>query len=129
MQIKKARNLFTRAMKSLGYQGKYYYCYCTKSSHFSYILEEVLRHEAHIETSSGFDIDLIRELYRKKKDRQEKRSSSAMDLNLKSYLAKIVDLINDGFENVVPICDNWKEIEYYEKTCGRSMQDRHSYSY
>jgi len=43
LQIKKARNLFTRAMRSMGYSGDYYYCYCTKSSHFQYVLNEVLR--------------------------------------------------------------------------------------
>ncbi len=61
-QIKKARNFFNRSIKSLNYQGKYYYCYCTKSAHFSYVLDEVLEHDAHLETSSAFDIDLIRRL-------------------------------------------------------------------
>jgi len=113
-QVKKARNLFTRAMKSLGYQGKYYYCYCTKSSHFSYILEEVLRHEVHIETSSAFDIDLIRHLYKKKKISKDK-IIICNGFKPDRYREKIVELINDGFENVIPICDNWKEIDYYDE--------------
>lgn len=113
-QIKRARNLFTRAMKSLGYRGNYYYCYCTKSSHFRYILEEVLRHEVHIETSSAFDIDLVRQLYKKKKIDKDK-IIICNGYKPENYLTKIVDLINDGFENVIPICDNWKEIDFYDK--------------
>ncbi len=113
-QIKKARNLFTRAMKSLGYNGTYNYCYCTKSSHFSYVLEEVLKHEVHLETSSAFDIDLIRKLYAK----------GLVDKNViivcngfkpDNYKQRIVDLINDGFVNVIPVCDNVMEIDFYEE--------------
>ena len=47
LQIKRVKNLFKRAMKVKGYSGKYYYCYCTKSNHFSYVMDEVLRHGAH----------------------------------------------------------------------------------
>ncbi len=111
-QIKKARNLFTRAMKSLGYHGNYYYCYCTKSSHFSYILDEVLRHEVHIETSSAFDIDLIRKLYKRKKISKD-TIIICNGYKPENYLQRIADLINDGFRNVIPICDNWKEIDFY----------------
>ena len=62
-QIKKARNIFNRAIKTKGYGGKYHYCYCTKSNHFSYVLEEVLDIEGNLETSSAFDIDLIRKMH------------------------------------------------------------------
>ena len=57
-QVKRAKNMFNRAMKSLGYNGSYNYCYCTKSSHFSYVLKEVLKQGSQLETSSSFDIDL-----------------------------------------------------------------------
>jgi arginine decarboxylase len=57
--IKKARTWFNVAMAKVDYKAKYHYCYCTKSSHFSHVLEEVLRNEVHLETSSGFDINLI----------------------------------------------------------------------
>jgi len=113
-QIKKARNLFTRAMKSLNYNGKYQYCYCTKSNHFSYILEEVIKHDVQLETSSAFDIDLIRKLYKKgliDKDITVVCNGFKPD----HYKQRIVDLIHDGFENVIPVCDNIQEIEYYEQ--------------
>ena len=66
-QIKRAKNLFNSAIKASGYSGKYHYCYCTKSNHFSYVLDEILEHNAHLETSSSFDIDLIRRLEKAKK--------------------------------------------------------------
>ena len=114
MQVKRARNLFTRAMKSLGYRGKYFYSYCTKSSHFSYVLDEVLRHEVHIETSSGFDIDLVRRLYKRGTIRKDK-IIICNGFKPEAYMAKIVALIKDGFTNVIPILDNSPELDYYDQ--------------
>lgn len=113
-QIKRARNLFTRAMKSLGYDGRYYYCYCTKSSHFSYVINEALRHDVHLETSSAFDIDLIRRLYKKGEITKE-LIVLCNGFKPDNYLDKITKLINDGFVNVLPIIDNKHEIEYYSQ--------------
>ena len=48
MQIKKAKQMFAAAFKKHKYEGKYYYCYCTKSSHFSYVVEEALKSEIHL---------------------------------------------------------------------------------
>jgi len=42
-QIQKAKRLFNVAMAKTDYKGKYFYCYCTKSSHFSFVLDEVLK--------------------------------------------------------------------------------------
>ena len=36
MQINKAKKMFEHAFKKHKYEGKYNYCYCTKSSHFSF---------------------------------------------------------------------------------------------
>ena len=63
--------MFNRSMKSVGYKGRYHYCYCTKSSHFSYILNEVLDQDVQLETSSAFDIDIILKLYAKGKITKE----------------------------------------------------------
>jgi len=61
-QIKKARNLFNRAIKKNDYKGRYFYCYCTKCNHFAHVVNEALKHDVHLETSSSFDIDLILDL-------------------------------------------------------------------
>ncbi len=113
-QIKKARNLFTRAMRSMGYNGQYHYCYCTKSSHFSYIIEEALRHKVKLETSSAYDIDIIRALYDQGKI-QKDIIIVCNGLKPDRYKQKIVDLIHDGFQNVIPVLDNVHELDYYEQ--------------
>lgn len=113
-QIKKARNIFNRAIKSLNYGGDYYYCYCTKSNHFSYILNEVMQHDVHLETSSSFDIDLIRQLYAAGKVNKQ---SIIINNGFKprSYAEKIASLINEGFYNVIPILDHPDELQHYQE--------------
>ena len=44
MQIKKAKKMFANAFKKHRYEGTYNYSYCTKSSHFSFVVEEALKH-------------------------------------------------------------------------------------
>ena len=61
--IQRAKGWFREAINNLGYSGNYYYSYCTKSSHFSFVLDEVLKNDVHIETSSAFDIDIVKNLY------------------------------------------------------------------
>ena len=46
MQINKAKDMFAKAIKKHKYEGEYNYCYCTKSSHFSFVVEEALKHGA-----------------------------------------------------------------------------------
>ena len=120
-QIKRAKNLFTRSMKSMGYGGRYYYCYCTKTCHFSYVLNEVLKHDVQLETSSSFDIDIIRHLHKLGKISKD---TIIVNNGFKppEYAQKISSLINDGFKNVIPVMDNKEEIELFEqyvkkKTC------------
>ena len=60
--IQRAKGWFREAINNLGYAGKYHYSYCTKSSHFAFVLDEVLKNDVHIETSSTFDIDIVRKL-------------------------------------------------------------------
>ena len=113
-QIKKAKRIFNVAIAKADYKGSYTYCYCTKSSHFSFVLHEVLKHDVHLETSSAFDIPIIRSLYQEKK----------IDKNIyivcngykrPQYIQYISELINDGFENVIPVLDNMNELPLYEK--------------
>jgi arginine decarboxylase len=61
--IQRAKGWFREAIMNLGYQGNYYYSYCTKSSHFAFVLDEVLKNDVHIETSSAFDIDIVKSLH------------------------------------------------------------------
>lgn len=113
-QIQKAKKLFNVAMAKVDYKGSYTYCYCTKSSHFSFILEEVLKHDVHIETSSAYDIYILRELF----DKGEIKQSSYVVCNgfkTENYKEMIVGLVEDNWTNVIPVLDNKKEIEYYRE--------------
>ncbi len=110
--IAKARKIFGDAMKKHQYQGDYVYCYCTKSSHFQFVLEETSRAGAHIETSSAFDIPIVRKLYEQEliqKDTYVLCNGFKRPL----YLEKVTNLINDGFENCIPILDNLNELDTY----------------
>ena len=112
--IENAKLLFRNAIKKYNYKGNYTYCYCTKSSHFSFILEEVLKQHVHLETSSAFDIPIIRDMYNQGK---VTKSTFILCNGYKQplYTQYISELINDGF-NCIPILDNLKEIDFYEKS-------------
>ncbi len=113
-QIKKAKNLFNKSIKANDYRGKYFYCYCTKCCHFSYVLEEVLQHGVQIETSSAFDIDLIMSLYKNGKiDKNHIIVNNGF--KTKQYLNNIANLVNSGFKNVIPVLDNKNELEQLEQ--------------
>lgn len=109
--IENARLLFRNAMKKFNYKGSYTYCYCTKSSHFRFILEEALDYHAHLETSSAYDIPIIRQLYNEGKLTKQTFIISN-GYKRPQYLQYITELINEGF-NCIPVLDNLKEIDYY----------------
>jgi len=113
-QVKKAKNMFNKARKTLGYRGAYHYCYCTKSCHFDFVLKEVLKYGSQLETSSTFDIDLVRWLLKK-----EWISNDIHIVNngfkTLEYAKGISNLINDGMPNVIPVLDNKRELEYFEE--------------
>src|SRR5690554_168210 len=112
--INKARRWFHEAFENSGYQGHYYYSYCTKSSHFSFVLEEVLKNKAHLEISSNYDIDLIRALHTNGKiDKEIKIICNGF--KPKQYTDNIIGLINEGFNNIIPVLDNMEELEAYKK--------------
>jgi arginine decarboxylase len=116
-QIKKARNLFNRAIKATGYKGKYHYCYCTKCCHFHHVVSAALRQNVDIETSSAFDIDLILKLYQK----GELDKDIAIIHNgykTEEYLKKILGLQDQGFVNSIIILDNPYELDKILKKSG-----------
>jgi arginine decarboxylase len=109
-QIKKARNLFNRAIKNNDYKGQYNFCYCTKCNHFYHVVNEALKHKVNIETSSSFDIDLILSLYDKGKlDKNRKIVCNGYKTD--DYLKKIVNLYKAGFKNTILVLDSLNELE------------------
>jgi arginine decarboxylase len=109
-QIAKAKRWFNVAMAKVDYKGKYHYCYCTKSSHFEPVLTEALKNDIHIETSSAFDINIVERLV---EDGKLKKSNYVVCNGYKPdrYIENIARLINNGYNNVIPVIDNIPEIE------------------
>lgn len=114
--IQRAKFWFREAMNNLGYSGTYFYSYCTKSSHFSFVLDEVLKNEVHIETSSAFDIDIVNKLW---DDGKLKEGSFVICNGFKppQYINNIAKLIDDGNLNVIPVVDNTSEIHEILSNC------------
>lgn len=113
-QIRRARHYFSEAFEKNDYQGKYLYSYCTKSSHFEFVLNEALKNDIHLETSSAFDLEIINRL-REKKAFEDGAYILCNGFKRPAYTQNICKLINSGYENCIPILDNLKEIDSYEK--------------
>ena len=111
-QIKKAKNLFKKAMRSNSYKGDYYYCYCTKCCHFQHVISEAVKHDVHLETSSSFDIDLMLKLYE-----QGKITTSTVLVHngykTADYILKILQLNELGFKNSITILDSMRELKRF----------------
>jgi len=118
--IQRAKKWFAEAIDKNDYKNGYRYCYCTKSSHFSFVLEEALKNDISVETSSAFDIDIVKKLFEKGK---VSRDIEVICNGFKTddYLEKISNLINDGFENVMPIIDNYRELGKLTESIDRTF--------
>ncbi len=113
-QIQRARRLFNSSMANLNYRGNYFYCYCTKSSHFSFVVEEALKHKVYLETSSAFDFELI--------SRLEASGKLNKDLVIvcngfktQQYQDNIINAIKAGYTNVTTVLDSLEEIDSYQE--------------
>ncbi len=109
-QIQRAKRLFNVAMAKVDYKGSYNYCYCTKSSHFSFVLEEALKNDINLETSSAYDIFLINALYENGViDKDTYIVCNGFKRQL--YVENIAGLINNNFINTIAVLDNKEELD------------------
>ena len=108
--IDRAKVWFKNAIEKHNYKGNYNYCYCTKSSHFEHILNEALKNDIHIETSSAFDINIVQKL---KKTGKITDDTYVICNGFKrdQYITNIAELMNSGHKNCIPIIDNYEEID------------------
>lgn len=109
-QIQRAKRMFNVAMAKVDYKGSYNYCYCTKSSHFEFILKEALKNDIHLETSSAFDLNLIEAL--------EAEGLVNKDLLIvcngfkkPQYIENIANFRKNGWKNIIPVLDNMHEFD------------------
>jgi arginine decarboxylase len=119
--IERAKQWFSSAFTKHDYKGHYYYSYCTKSSHFKYILDEALKNDIQIETSSAFDLDIVQTL---KEAGKIKESNYILCNGFKreEYVNRIAKLINSGHKNCIPILDNYKELELLQSNIKGEFQ-------
>ncbi len=120
-QIQKAKRMFNVAIAKTDYKGSYNYCYCTKSSHFSFVMEEALKNDIHIETSSAFDIPIIESLYESGKLKKD-IYIVCNGFKRPQYIENICNLLDEGFENVIPILDNKFELDEYDRNITRKIK-------
>ena len=110
MNIQRAKAWFKEAIEKNDYKKGYTYCYCTKSSQFAFVVEEALKNDISLETSSAYDMDIIKSLYEKGKYGKDVEVI-CNGFKTDDYLTKISDLINSGFCNIIPILDNYRELD------------------
>ena len=124
-QIQRAKRLFNVAIAKTDYRGTYNYCYCTKSSHFAFVLEEALKNDINLETSSAFDINLIQELHSQGLIDKEK-VIVCNGFKKEQYVQNIVDLFGEGFHNVIPILDNKNEFSLLDSVLSEQSEQPES---
>ncbi|WP_426431458.1 arginine decarboxylase [Winogradskyella sp. HB-48] len=112
--IQRAKGWFADAFAKHNYKATYNYCYCTKSSHFKHVLDEGLKNNIHIETSSAFDIDIVNSLKKEGKI-TDKTFVISNGFKREKYINNIADLINGGHKNCIPIIDNYEELDLLSK--------------
>ncbi len=120
-KIKKSKNWFQNAIDRADFSGKYHYCYCTKSNHFKFVLEEVLAQGAHLETSSAFDLHLIKNLWENNKISQAKKII-CNGYKTNDYLEEIAQLINLGFTDITVVLDNTTELERLKELTNQKIK-------
>ena len=121
-QHQQSQKWFRKSMEKNGYEAKYYYCYCTKSSHFEvHVMNEAFKNNIHIETSSAFDINIVEKLNGRMEKSIKILMWFVMVLNATNTLTNIARLINNGHKNTIPVIDNLKNwICYKSKSTASS---------
>lgn len=113
-QIGSAIGLFNQQLKKQKYNGKYHYCFSTKSSQFKFVLDEVFKSDVNIEISSEFDFEIIDTLIAEKKI-NKKTFILANGFKQPGYLKRIVDLNEKGYNKTICILDNKDELDQIQK--------------
>lgn len=108
--IGKAKQWFADAFRKYDYHGSYHYCYCTKSSHFRHVIERALDSGVYIETSSAYDLSIVEVLLKEKKIKQEDWVI-CNGFKQEGYVDKIAHLMSSKAVNVLPVLDNYVEID------------------
>jgi len=112
--IQRARRWFNVAIAKSDYQGDYHYCYCTKSSHFEFVMSEVLKNDVHIETSSAFDLNIL-EVLTENGQFDKENYIICNGFKKQQYIDNICNSLGAGFINTIPVLDSKHELELLDK--------------
>ncbi|MEM6643970.1 MAG: arginine decarboxylase [Bacteroidota bacterium] len=118
--IRFARKIFNSAIKKHNYAADYQYAYCTKSSHFRFVVEKALEQNVHLETSSAYDIPIVRSLEKGGKLTKE-HFIICNGFKRPLYVQEIANLLNSGYRNCIPVLDNLHELDFYLDNVDRSF--------
>ena len=110
-RIKQLKHIFNQAILSNNYTGKYYYAYATKANYYSEVVTTATNYCDYLETSSGYDLNIIDKLL-EKKIISKNYTVICNGFKTKEYLDKIIDLKKKNI-NVIPILDNLSELEMF----------------
>ena len=112
--IQRARRWFNVAIAKADYQGEYHYCYCTKSSHFEFVMSEVLKNDVHLETSSAFDINLV-EVLEEEGIFDKENYIICNGFKKQQYIDNIAMILSKGYINTITVLDNIHELEMLDE--------------
>ena len=113
-RIEQCRTWFQDAFEKLEYRGGYEYCYCTKSSHFEFVIDQCLKHKVNIETSSAYDIEILIALHELGK-LDPNTYIICNGYKTDEYVTNISRLLALGFQNVIPVIDSFDEFELLDE--------------
>lgn len=119
--IANVKTMFRKAMDKNKYKANYYYCYCTKSSHFSYVLNEAFKNDIHVETSSAFDVNIVENLLETGKINKD-TFVLCNGFKRAQYIDNIANLINNKHENTIPIIDNYEELDLLQEQIDKKFK-------
>jgi arginine decarboxylase len=108
--IERCKGWFRDAMNAIGYTGTYNYSYCTKSSHFAFVMDEVLKNNVNLETSSSYDLDIIEHLLNEGKISSD-QTIICNGFKQDRYVEKIAELLDRKAVKVIPVVDNLTELQ------------------
>ena len=119
-QIQNSKQLFQHSIDKHGYKGKYVYCYCTKSSHFRFVMDEVFKNNVHVETSSEFDFGIVDYLLANNKINKD---SFVVSNGFKTtgYLKRIIANA-ERQPNTVCVLDNVDELDQIKKLTDKPLE-------
>jgi arginine decarboxylase len=110
-KVNHLKDLFSAAIKRHAYRSNYYFAYATKANYYSEVVSTALNHVDFLETSSGYDLDLIETLFINK---LIPVGYTVICNGFKKgyYFEKIIKLKKRGL-NIIPVIENADEAELF----------------